>query len=449
MQWDWEIDGWIIVSGGLAALASSLLGCILMLRRMSLIGDAISHSVLPGIAAAILVFKTSSNSWIFFAAAFAGIFAVWLTSAIKRWGGVEESAAIGIVFTTMFAIGLVMVFRSDSYLDLDPACILFGSLETSILSKSSTWLGPVPDLVYSLSLVCTLNLLLIVSLFKEWRITTFDPAFAQTQGISDATFHYLLAALVSITCVTTFEAVGTVLVVAMLIIPAATGYLLSRDLRNVLVLSVVVALMLTLLGHVSAITIPRFWGLKSLNSSAMMAVTGGVLLTLAIVFGPQQGMVAQWIRARRIRARVLQDDVLALLYRVAESRSAEVDDASYNMTLENIARLLEQSKANTRRAIHQLVRGSEIQVVRGNHVLTESGSKKAQNLIRSHRLWERFLAEEMKLAESKVHPHAEKWKHVTNSTMRGELDSLTGNASQDPHGREIPPESEGQFNASR
>lgn len=441
MFWDWNIDGWIVVAGSLAAIASSLLGCLLMLRRMSLIGDAISHSVLPGIAAAILVFQTRSNSWIFFAAALAGLFAVWLSSAIKKWGGVEESAAIGIVFTSMFSIGLVMVYRSDSFLDLDPACILFGSLETSILAISNTWFGPVPNVVGSLAIVCLLNSLAIVVLFKEWRITTFDPEFANTQGIPDSLFHYLLAALVSVTCIAAFEAVGTVLVVAMLVVPAATAYLLSHNLRVILILSVVISVLLACFGHLSAIGLPKLFGLKSLSSSAMMAVVGGVLFLGAIVLGPQRGLIAQWLNSRKITSQILQDDLLALLYRAAERNRTEGSVAPCSMLVSEMSSLAERPATSIRKAIRQLEKNSLVTTVNDCCQLTEAGNRSAQNLIRSHRLWEKFLANEMKLSESKVHPHAEKWEHVTSSNMRNELDALTGNASRDPHGREIPPES--------
>jgi manganese/zinc/iron transport system permease protein len=441
MFWDWNIDGWIVVAGALAAIASSLLGCLLMLRRMSLIGDAISHSVLPGIAAAVLVFQTKSNSWIFFAAALAGLFAVWLSAAIKKWGGVEESAAIGIVFTSLFSIGLVMVFRSDSFLDLDPACILFGSLETSILATSHTWIGVIPDIVTSLAVVCILNSFAIIFLFKEWRITTFDPEFANTQGISDTIFHYLLAALVSVTCIAAFEAVGTVLVVAMLIVPAATSYLLSRNLQFILILAVVISILFSGFGHLSAITVPKLFGLKSLSSSAMMAVVGGLFFTLAVLFGPQRGVVAQWMRTRKISFQILQDDLLALLYRAAERSKSEGQIEPCTMLVSEMSNLVEHPTSTLRKAIRQLEKSSLIIASGDCCQLTEAGSKAAQNLVRSHRLWEKFLANEMNLAENKVHPHAEKWEHVTNSNMRIELDALTGNASRDPHGREIPPES--------
>lgn len=441
MFWDWNIDGWIVVAGALAAVASSLLGCLLMLRRMSLIGDAISHSVLPGIATAVLVFQTKSNSWIFFAAALSGLFAVWLSSAIKKWGGVEESAAIGIVFTSLFSIGLVMVFRSDSFLDLDPACILFGSLETSILATSTTGIGHIPDIVISLAMVCGLNAIAIMALFKEWRITTFDPEFANTQGISDRLFHYLLAALVSVTCIAAFEAVGTVLVVAMLVIPAATSYLLGRSLPSIFVLSVLIAILFAACGHLSAITIPKLFGLKSLSSSAMMAAVGGLFFSLAVLFGPQSGLVAQWLRARKINFQILQDDLLALLYRAAERNKTAGQNAPCTMLVSEMSSLVERPLKHLRKAIRQLEKNSLIISTGDCCQLTEAGSKAAQNLVRSHRLWEKFLTNEMNLAENKVHPHAEKWEHVTNSNMRIELDAVTGNASRDPHGREIPPES--------
>jgi manganese/zinc/iron transport system permease protein len=440
IPWDWEIDGWIVVAGSLAAIASSILGCLLLLRRMSLIGDAISHSVLPGIAAAVLVFEARSSVWVFASAAATGLFAVWLAAAIRRYGGVEDSAATGIVFTSMFALGLVMVLQGESHVDLDPACILFGNLETSILDMVDTVLGPIPKVVLTLLIACSLNAFVLIVLFKEWRITSFDPEFAKSQGFSDSLFHYLLSALVALTCIAAFEAVGTVLVVAMLVVPAATAFLLCRSLSRMIFVAMGVSIAVAVMGHFGAIAIPKTLGLKSFNSSAMMAVTCGAALTLAILFGRHSGVIAQWLRSHAIKRQILQDDILALLYRNSERYRRESIGVD-GIDLTNAATTLKRPAATLKTAFGLLVQRNLVVEQNQTYLLTEQGSRLAQNLVRSHRLWEQFLSIEANLPEDKVHPHAERWEHVTNSTMRVELDAVTGKSSLDPHGREIPPES--------
>lgn len=451
MVWDWEIDGWIVLAGSLAAACAAVLGSFLLLRRLSLLGDAISHSVLPGIAAAYL-FTGERASWsIFVGAAVTGLATVWLIESIRRFGNVEESASIGIVFTSMFALGLVMIVRAGDNVDLDPSCILYGNLETSILDTVSTPIGDIPRVVLTLGGVLALNLAAVVIFYKEWKVTTFDAAYAQSQGIPSRFFHYLLASLVAVTCIAAFEAVGNILVIAVLIVPAAISFLWTARLSTMLACSVSVAVFIAITGHLAAIWLPPLAGLRSVNSAAMMSVAAGLFLTATIFISPRGGWLFQRWQQIVITRKILQDDVLAYLYRLQEQSAAPNYQNQHGLQTtpitaqrfhrNEIARKLHASPARMAQAIQQLVTRHAI-AVRGEEVeLTELGLREAQNLVRSHRLWEQYLSIETNLPDDKVHPHAESWEHFTNSSMRGELDQRTGNAPTDPHGRTIPPES--------
>jgi manganese/zinc/iron transport system permease protein len=453
MVWDWEIDGWIVLAGALAAACAAVLGSFLLLRRLSLLGDAISHSVLPGIAAAFL-FTGERASWsIFIGAAITGLATVWLIESIRRYGNVEESASIGIVFTSMFALGLVMIVRAGDNVDLDPSCILYGNLETSILDVVATPMGEIPRVVLTLSGVFLLNLVAVTVFYKEWKVTTFDAAYAQSQGIPSRFFHYLLASLVAITCIAAFEAVGNILVIAVLIVPAAISFLWTGRLSTMLAVSVAIAIAIAVTGHMAAIWLPPLAGLRSVNSAAMMSVAAGLFLAVTILVSPRGGWLYQRWQQFVIAKKILQDDVLAYLYRLQEQSSAPENPsvskelsgsaAPLRFRRSEIASKLHASKARMEQAIQQLVSRKAI-VVQGDEVqLTDLGLGEAQNLVRSHRLWEQYLSLETNLPDDKVHPHAESWEHFTNSSMRGALDQRTGSAPTDPHGRAIPPESAG------
>jgi manganese/zinc/iron transport system permease protein len=441
MIWDWEIDGWIVLAGVLASMSSAVLGCLLLLRRLSLLGDAISHSVLPGIAAAFLFTGQRGTLVVFLGAAVTGLLTVWLSETIRRYGRVEESAAIGIVFTSMFALGLVLILRGGDHVDLDPSCILYGNLETSILDNATTPFGQIPRVVITLSCVLLINLFCLTIFFKEWQVTTFDAAFAESQGIPSRCFHYLLAALVAITCIASFEAVGNILVVAVLIVPAAVGFLLSTRLSWMFGISMLIAACVAILGHLAAIGLPPLFGLRSVNSAAMMAVIAGAFVIGTVLFGFRSGILSQYFRQRAIANQILQDDVLALLYRQKEKRRlGDRKNQDDLMSLDEIASRLRCSVARIRDAVSRLMASECCELRGGSLQLTETGRKQAQNLVRSHRLWEQYLSVEANLPETKVHPHAETWEHFTSPSMRGELDSVTGKLGKDPHGREIPPE---------
>ncbi len=441
VNWDWTVDGWIIVAGALCAVAASLLGNFLVLRRLSLMGDAISHSVLPGIAAAFLFSGTRGSVVVLIGAASMGLLTVWLTELIRKYGKVEESAAIGVVFTSLFAVGLIMMVRAGDKIDLDPSCVLYGNLETIILDTVETPVGAVPRVVITISLVCMLNAICIAVFFKQWQVSTFDPLLSQAQGISPTLFHYVLASLVAVTCIASFEAVGNILVVAMLVVPAATAFLLCRRLETMILISMVVGSASAIAGHLMAITVPVAFGFRSVNSAAMMTVTSGLFLVLAVVASPKAGVLIRLLEQRTVARKIVGEDILALLYRQSE-RAIHADTVANRdaLPMRDIANQLKLSLKKLTSVASDLVREGWISMSQTSVALTSEGHRVAQNLIRSHRLWEQYLSVEVNASDARLHAQAESLEHFTNSSLRGKLDVETGLSMLDPHGRNIPPE---------
>jgi manganese/zinc/iron transport system permease protein len=443
MHWDWSIDGWIIVAGGLCAIAASLVGNFLVLRRLSLMGDAISHSVLPGIAAAFLFTGHRGSFAVLSGAAIMGLVTVWMTESLRKYGKVEESAAIGVVFTSLFAIGLVMMVRAGDKIDLDPSCVLYGNLETIILDTIATPLGEVPRVVLTLVFICLLNAVVIAAFFKEWQISTFDPLLSQAQGIHPTLFHYVLASLVAITCIASFEAVGNILVVAMLVVPAATSFLMCKRLSTMILTSMLIGAASAVVGHLAAISLPLAFGFRSVNSAAMIAVACGFFLLVAVIASPRSGIVHRWFENERVARKILADDVLALLFRRAEQALAtdSRESVDAHLSLNEIAPKLQVSLPRMRSIANELIRKGWISLAAASVTLTDEGRRVAQNLVRSHRLWEQYMSVEMNVSDSRLHAQAESLEHFTSPSMRGKLDIETGQSALDPHGRNIPPES--------
>lgn len=444
MNLDWQTDGWIIVAGSLCAIAASLLGNFLVLRRLSLMGDAISHSVLPGIAAAFLFSGTRGSVVVLIGAASMGLLTVWLTELIRKYGKVEESAAIGVVFTSLFAVGLIMMVRAGDKIDLDPSCVLYGNLEMIILEKVATPFGEVPQVVVTISVVCLLNALCIAVFFKQWQLSTFDPLLSQAQGISPTLFHYMLASLVAVTCIASFEAVGNILVVAMLVVPAATAFLLCKQLHAMILVSVVIGTASAITGHMLAISVPVAFGFKSVNSAAMMAVASGIFLVIAVIASPKAGVLVRLIEQRTVARKIIGEDILALLYRHSERRmknnNIPIPENRSVLTKRDIAVQLKITLQRLSSVTSELVRNGWVSMTQTSVALTDKGHRVAQNLIRSHRLWEQYLSVEVNASDARLHAQAESLEHFTNSSMRDKLDAETGQSMLDPHGRSIPPE---------
>lgn len=432
--WNWELDGWIVVAGILCALASSLLGNFLVLRRLSLLGDAISHAVLPGLAIAFLISDSRSSWAMFVGAAAVGLLTAFFTEWVRGAGKVDEGASMGVVFTSLFALGLVLIVYTADRVDLDPNCVLFGSIESVPLD---TWQFPgweIPRAVVILSGVTLLNLAFVLIFYKELKLTAFDPDLAKTLGVSPVWMHYGLMCLVAVTAVACFESVGSVLVVAMLVVPAAAAWMLTDRLGWMMTLSAGLAIVSATTGHLSAIHVPRWFGYGSTSTSGMIAVMCGVAFLTCALWGPRYGVIIRWIRQRNLAWQILSDDILAWLYRQEEKGLI-----STGPQLESLPADLHARPWRIRWSLGRLKAQGDLEfdaTIR----LTEKGRDRARVLIRSHRLWERYLMDHADLDQQRLHDKAEKLEHFTDQEMRAKLHQEMSAPKQDPHGSEIPNE---------
>lgn len=284
--------GWIMVMGFLATTACSLVGNYLILRRMALVGDAISHSVLPGLAIAFLLSQSRSSLAMFVGALAAGVLTTVLIEVIHKKTRVKQDSAIGIAFSTLFAIGVILISLFADKVDLDQDCVLYGEIAFIPLEPFTT-LGGIslgPPSVLRMAAITLLTVLVIGLFYKELLISSFDAGLAASMGIRAPVVHYGLMALLSVVVVSAFESTGAILVVAMLIIPGATASLLSSRLPVILVLSVVHAAASSFLGVHLAIWL-------DCSMAGAMVVMAAALFCLAWIFSPSQGLLRRLLRS--------------------------------------------------------------------------------------------------------------------------------------------------------
>lgn len=277
---------YIILAGSLVAITCGLLGCFLILRKMAMVGDAISHAVLPGIVVAFLISGSRDSITMLIGAGLIGIITTFLIEFFHQKGKLQTDASIGVTFTWLFALGVILISLYAGQVDLDQDCVLHGEIAYVPLdlwiTDSGTILGP--RVLYSLTFVFVLVLAFIFLGFKELYITTFDPAFASALGISTVVWHYLLMGAVSLTTVASFESVGAILVVALLIAPPASAYLLTDNFVRMLLYSAIIGVISSIGGYYLAAWI------DGSIAGAMSAVAGFVFL-LCFLFSPQEGVV--------------------------------------------------------------------------------------------------------------------------------------------------------------
>jgi manganese/zinc/iron transport system permease protein len=431
-SWTHAIDTWIVVIGVLCATSCALLGNFLVLRRLSMMGDAISHAVLPGLAIAFLISGSRASVGMFLGAAIAGVLTALFTQWVHGIGRVDRGASMGVVFTTLFALGLVLIVRAADHVDLDPGCVLYGSIELAPLDRVELGGVAVPRAALVLGGVLLLNATCVALLFKELRISGFDPDLATTLGINASVMHYLLMTLVAITTVACFESIGSILVIAMLIVPAAAAHLLTDRLGTMIAVSLVIAAASAALGHVAAITVPPWIGFRGTSTSGMMATVAGVLFAGSMLLGPRHGIISRLVHRGRLRARILREDVLALLYRLEETPAAGP------VTAPQLGAALQTGRIARTRALARLTRSGDLERRAGGYALSSAGRRKARDLVRSHRLWESFLQRHLPLPADHLHATAESLEHVTDGRMRADLAAATDRPTHDPHGKRIP-----------
>lgn len=277
------------------AAACALPGVFLILRRMAMMSDAISHTVLLGIVVGFFLVKDINSPLLIVGAATVGVLTVSLVALLERTRLVKEDAAIGLVFPALFSIAVILisVYAGDIHLDVD--AVLMGEIAFAPFNRFMPFgLDIGPRGLYVMGGILVVNLLFILVFYKELKLSTFDAGLATTLGFAPALIHYALMGVVSVTIVGAFEVVGSVLVVALVVTPPATAYLLTDRLKYMLGLSV-------LGGVVSAIG--GYWLAYGLDVSisGSMAVMCGVVFMLAFLFAPQRGLVAGRRRRRRQR----------------------------------------------------------------------------------------------------------------------------------------------------
>jgi manganese/zinc/iron transport system permease protein len=264
---------WIILVASLAAINCSIVGTYLVLRKVAMMADAITHAVLPGIVLAFLFTGSKGSLSMLLGASATGIIATLLMAFLHKKVRLQSDASIGINFTWLFALGIILISLFSRKVDLDPDCVLYGEVAYAPLNIWETSSGLIlgPRSVYMLGFVLLINLILIILSYKELAVTTFDPAFATSIGIRTTLWHYALMAATSFTAVASFEVAGAILVVALFVVPAATAYLLTRRLSHMLVLASLFGIIAAITGYYLAI-----W----LNGS----ISGAMVTTAGVIF---------------------------------------------------------------------------------------------------------------------------------------------------------------------
>lgn len=397
-----------LLAAAMVGLISAVLSCFLVVKRWALLGDAISHAVLPGVAIAYLL------RWDFFiGAALAGILTALGIGFVEQKSRVKEDTAMGIMFTGAFALGIAILsaIRTKSQ---DLYHILFGNVLG--VSDRDLWLTAITG---------ALVLVVVWWLYKELVWWTFDPTMAAATGLRTGVLHYTLMVLLTLTIVASLQAVGIVLVVAMLITPGATAYLLASRLPPMIALA-------SLIGVASGVSGLYASYYLNIASGPTMVVAATLFFFAALFLSPRGGLVWRSLRRWRTARVTALEDALKHVWALEAGGDA--------VAVADLARDLGRTGRSARRLVDRLEQQGLAAREPGTGAtrLTARGLERAQQLVRSHRLWERYLVDEAGMPWDAVHGEAHRLEHVTPEAVADELSEALGHPATDPHGEPIP-----------
>ena len=403
-----------------------LLGSFIVVRKMALIGDAISHAVLPGVALGFLWSMDKDPLAILVGATVAGLTGSLVVELIQRTTKIKQDAALGIVLASFFAVGLCMIRmiqNNDGASKITGLkSYLFG--DVAVLGRQD---------VLTIAGVVTITVLLVILLYRQLLTIGFDREFALSIGLPVRLLDGLFQLFLAFSIVVALQAVGVVLVSALLITPAAAAYLLVNRMHHMLWVAAAIGMFAAVLGVFFS-----FLG-SDLPTGPFMVLGASSVFLVAYLFAPRHGRITRWLRHRSRRRDVSNENTLKSIYRILE-RDAVGHDPGKVVQIGRLAGERRVSKADLDKDLRRLQRVGAVEFSgQGEDVtLTGSGLEQAQRVVRNHRLWELYLTNEADYASNHVHDDAEKIEHFLSEEKVAEIERQLDYPEIDPHGQPIP-----------
>jgi ABC-type Mn2+/Zn2+ transport system permease subunit/Mn-dependent DtxR family transcriptional regulator len=406
----------------LLGLSCGLLGSFIVVRRMALMGDTLSHAVLPGVALGFMWSMSKNPVAMLIGATAAGLLGSVVVTWIRRTTRIKQDAALGIVLATFYALGVCMI-RMIQNLGGGTS----GGLDGIFFGDAAALRNQ--DVVL-MAVLSVLTVLLITALYRPFLAISFDPGFARSAGLPVAMLDHIMMMFLAFAIVVALQAVGVVLVSALLITPAATAYLVTDRLHRMLVIAGLVGMFCAGLG-----VFLSFLGGR-LPSGPFMVLSASAVFALAYLFAPRHGTVTRWWRRRNRSRQIRNENTLKAIYRVLEDRGFKGEGVS----LQELAELRRETLEAARGQVRALVRAGAATTGEDGNVayLTPEGQQRGWAIVRNHRLWELYLTNLADYEPDHVHDDAEKIEHILGEDAVRELEQLLDYPEVDPHGKQIP-----------
>lgn len=419
LEWNSTLRN-VLLGSSLLGVTGGVVGTFAVLRRQSLLGDALAHAALPGVCLAFLLTGAKSPWTLFAGALVAGIFGALFVLLIVRGSKVKEDSAIGIVLSVFFGVGIVLL----TYIQRLPGGHQSG-LNTYLFGQAATLLAG--DIVI-MAVIASIVLLLVFVFFKEFKLLAFDREFGASLGFPMRRVEVLLTGLLVVVVVIGLQTVGVVLMVATLVTPAAAARQWTRGLGSMLVVAASIGAVSGAVGAVASSVVER------LPTGPTIVLVSSAALVLSLVLAPERGFLWSSLRAGRLQARIRRENLLSDIFRFGERR----ENLEEWVSRQELQFARGQGHRELRSLLLKLERVGLLESSGPEWRLTPAGLREANGVVRKHRLWEVYLTRRLDLPSDHVHRDAEAMEHALTDEALRELESLLGYPTVDPHGRPIP-----------
>lgn len=411
---------YVVLGTVLLSASAAMVGSFILLQKKALVGDAVAHSVLPGICAAFLFSGTKNVSLMLLGAFATGWLALIAIDHLTTHSKIKKDAAIGLVLSVFFGVGIVMM----TYIQQSGNAAQSG-LDNFIFGKAAAMVG---DDLLLFAILAVVILIMVSLFFKAFTLIAFDRLFAETMGYPVRRLDLLLTGLTVLAVITGITAVGVVLMAAMLITPPAAARYWTDNIRRMVLIAVVFGIIAGLAGAFISYISP------AMPTGPWMVVVSSGIAFFSFFIAPKRGILPKRYRQYRNQRVIAEENLLKLFYHLGEHQGN-----FYRLhTVQALAEWRDPGSVDLKAVLRRLQRKGWAAAQAGRWGLTNEGYPKAAKVVRLHRLWELYLTKYMAIAADHVHDDAETIEHILTPELERELEHQLGHPDKDPHDTEIP-----------
>jgi len=410
----------VVVGAILLTASSAVVGTFTFLKKKALVGDAVAHSVLPGICLAFILSGTKNPIWMILGAFLTGWISLVIIDHITTKSKIKEDTAIALILSVFFGIGILMLTNIQH--SGNPAQT---GLDSFLFGKAAALVGK--DLIV-FGIVAVILIITVALFFKELKLIAFDSNYAKALGLPVKALDLLLTSLTVLAVVTGIQAVGVVLMAAMLITPAAAARFWTNDVFKM-------TLIAALLGGISGLSGAYVsYVAPAMPTGPWIVIIISVIAIVSFFIAPTRGIFARSIQQRKLQRLIMDENLLKELYHLGEKD----EDPYKGRTVDEIIEERFFPKKKLKIALMRLKRQGFLEKKQGYWSYTEAGKIKGQRVVKLHRLWELYLSKYMKIAPDHVHEDAETVEHIITPELEARLEKMLEYPEFDPHEEKIP-----------